>query len=122
MRIFCPATVRPYFSSLLPRIAEVPPVTAGMVFCCRMCRGSRTPARLLLAHGPATRSLRPPWSGVSTSVRHTTPVTCVEEVARPWTVRPGNRAPRVSRFGDLATKLNSGPIGMAHPGNPVGAT
>jgi hypothetical protein len=95
---------------------------AGMVFCCRMSRVAYARS-VVAAHGPATRSLRPPWSGVSASIRRTTPVTCV---LRRWPgPGPASRQPsnsRVSRFGDLATRLISGPIGMAHPGDPVGAT
>ena len=93
-----------------------------MVFCCLVLRAGRAcfGCRLLAGH---TRSLRPPWSGVSTSVRHTTPITCV---LRRWPgPGPGVQATeqsRVSRFGDLATRLEISPTGMAHPGNPFGAT
>ena len=79
-------------------------------------------ARLLLAHGPATRSLRPPWSGVSTNIRHTTPVTCV---LRRWP-GPGPGVQATEQFKGLAVRRPrgqaQGPTGMAHPGNPVGAT
>jgi hypothetical protein len=63
-----------------------------MVFCCLVLRAGT--ARSVVACSPGcTRSLRPPWSGVSTSVRRTTPNHLrAEEVARPWTGRPGNRA------------------------------
>src|SRR4249920_3801360 len=55
----------------------------------------------------STRELRPPWSGVSASIRRTTPVTCV---LRRWPgPGPGVQATeqsRISRFGDLATRLD----------------
>jgi hypothetical protein len=86
--------------------------------------GLGTPAWLLLVHGPATRSLRPPWSGVSASVRRTTPVTYV---LRRWP-GPGPGVQATEQFKGLAVRRprnqarKSGPTGMAHPGNPVGAT
>jgi hypothetical protein len=62
--------------------------------------GLGTPARLLLAHGLATRSLRPPWSGVSASLRRTTPVTYV---LRRWP-GPGPGVQATEQFKGLAVR------------------
>jgi hypothetical protein len=67
-----------------------------LLSCARGCH----PAHLLLAHGPATRSLRPPWSGVSTSVWRTTPVTCV---LRRWP-GPGPGVQATEQFKGLAVR------------------
>jgi hypothetical protein len=89
-----------------------------------LCCGLGTPAWSLLAHGLASPLAPTPVVGrVDQRSAHHTRHLRAEEVARPWTARPGNRAIKglaVRRPRDQAR--NSGPIGMAHPGNPVGAT
>jgi hypothetical protein len=89
-----------------------------MVFCCLVLRAGDP---LVVACSRAsTRSLRPPWSGVSTSVRRTTPITCV---LRRWPgPGPGVQATeqsRVSRFGDLATRLEIRPDRHGSPRQPL---
>jgi hypothetical protein len=89
-----------------------------MVFCCLVLRaGGPAGCCLLAGQHPL---LRPPWSGVSTSVRHTTPITCV---LRRWP-GPGpcvqaTEQSRVSRFGDLATRLKIRPDRHGSPRQPL---
>jgi hypothetical protein len=82
--------------------------------------------RLFVACSRASNPLAPtPVVGrVDQRLAHHTRHLRAEEVARPWTGRPGNRAIQGSR-GSATSRTgleNSGPTGMAHPGNPVGAT
>ena len=97
-------------------------MTAGMVFCCRVA-GRVRPLGCCLLTGQQPARSTPVVGRVDQRSAHHTRHVRAEEVARPWTGRPGNRAIQGSR-GSATSRpgSNSGPIGMAHPGNPVGAT
>ena len=92
----------------------------GVLLCC--ATGLVGPVRLPLAGGPAPLAPTPVVGRVDQPSAHHTHHLRAEEVARPWTCVQATEQSRVSRFGDLAIRLESGPTGMAHPGNPFGAT
>jgi hypothetical protein len=96
-------------------------VTAGIVFCCRVSRVAY--ARSVVACSRASNPLAstPVVGRVDQRSAHHTHHLRAEEVARPWTGRPGNRAIQGSR-GSATSLPGLSPAGMAHPGNPVGAT
>jgi hypothetical protein len=93
-----------------------------MMFCCLVLRAGRTRFGCRLLAGLHPFAPTPVVGRVDQRSAHHTHHLLAEEVARPWTGVQAAEQSRVSRFGDLATRLEFSPIGMTHPGNPFGAT
>jgi hypothetical protein len=94
-----------------------------MVSCCLVFAGAYPRSAVACSQAGSPLAPTPVVGRVGQRLAHHTRHLRAEEVARPWTGRPGNRAIQGSR-GSATSRSDSKfrPIGMAHPGNPVGAT